>query len=1227
MTEESKNKYIDLKYKRGYLITTEQVPPPPTFTATLKINEYNISYDPANEAKLTEAEDHWVFVLGTIIDLENFTDDLTIITENLLSKYMKSEDSFLDYVDVLAGRHLIFYGNKDNAYILSDVTGMRTVFYSKNREFISSHSNLIQEYINSPSNPVFETKSVEAWKKKYKRAYLPGHYTIYEDIFLLTPNTLLEIAEKNVKRFFPRKKLENIPTDKVIQEVGLLIDKQMQMLTRKHQIICGLTGGIDSRVTLALVKNYRNQLKFFTYHSNPDIEAWEMDKKISMEIARNLDLNHELIDIEKVDRDDDITQFSKILRESSSMTSSPRQAKYYYDHFSAKNTLMLTSDIYAIMKNRPDNVEIKKKDLLIKNMAEVYSRGETESSELLEGFKNYYEYVQMDNIYDFDFHDLYYWEFRMGSWHAQRKLETDVALDSYVLINCRKIISLLLSVAQNEKKSAHELLIDYHWPILNYWEINSYHTLSDYRRAVNENAGVLLRSAKFNAGSNKHDKRQIQISSHIFVDRLKFHIEESQLKRGDFAEVEIPLQIAKSHGNYILIQLKTPFANKKNKGKAYYEILQDGECITREDMSAMKETNQISIKWTSLKRAVSRITIRVVISESLTHKNCSTLVIEKITKGKLEKPIDKKEISIFNSKNISTTKVFEEKSPAIKKKTEKILRQGKLNPIKENNLLTRGVSIGEIDKILQCLEEKKFYLFRGADVLEFKDGIDWEYQHSHSVSTYQVYLHSLDLVNVLCHQYKKTKEASLLEKALAILSSWLEYDKTAKENPLVKAWYDHAVACRVMAITLFFTLSRGVLKVNEEMIFNCLVKHALFLYEDKNYARNNHGIMMDQALVLSSIVLKSHKNAKHWENKALMRLKEAFNRDFSAKGTHLENSPDYHKMVMNLFLKTERFLNKNNLTLGEAVNRRLEEAKKYFAYLLKPNGLVPYLGDSSLEAVHSNQKKYEPFIDNQAGIAIFQHLDADCPERSTWMSFICGYGSKTHKHHDDLSVNLFWKGKDIFVDSGKYNYDKNSKYRQYMTSPLAHNVITVEGMIYGINSPLVDVEKIAITDFIHNPLYDLVKGKNLNYEGKELYRTFIFLKPNIIIIFDKVLGNMNSKGLQLFNLAPHIEILENKDNNLKIKSDDEIIEIIQLLEIDDMKIYHGDKDTPRAVISSKFAVLTDISQVEFSKKGKNLEFLTLIKLGEAGVAPQIKYDQRINRLTVKTDDYEIDLIL
>lgn len=519
----------------------------------------------------------------------------------------------------------------------------------------------------------------------------------------------------------------------------------------------------------------------------------------------------------------------------------------------------------------------------------------------------------------------------------------------------------------------------------------------------------------------------------------------------------------------------------------------------------------------------------------------------------------------------------------------------KLAYIKPHNTIKKVKYTAETKEIVDLIMDGKYYFFKNLDVVEFKNGIDWNYQHHNSSNTYQLYLHSLEAVNHLCSYYEVNKKVDVIKKANEIILDWI--NNNLRANTSRYSWYNHTVASRSLAIVYFYSLSKGVLAIDEELLYECLVEHATFLANDSKYVKNNHGIMMDRALILLSIVLKANPSAKLWQEKALFRIREAFNRDFSYKGVHLENSPDYHSMVRRLFISTEQFLQKNNLTLGEDIINRLDRTNEYFKYLYKPDKTIPIIGDTSKSTNLKLEKKFQSFIDTEAGIAILQDKNINSPELSTWISFVCGYGSKTHKHHDDLSINLFYKGKDIFIDSGKYNYNKTDVFRKYIISPLAHSTIAVKGESYRIGDPILEQENIKITDYTTNKYYDLVKGKNTAYSNVSFVRTLIFFKPDVLIIFDNVSSDVKNEYLQIFNLAPHIEIKKLDGDNALLKSGDEVIKIEQLIGDIKSKSYHGDRNIPRAVYSEKFGKLIDNHQIEFIKMGKSVNFLTLIKMG------------------------------
>ncbi|MDL2416774.1 heparinase II/III domain-containing protein [Bacillus shihchuchen] len=357
--------------------------------------------------------------------------------------------------------------------------------------------------------------------------------------------------------------------------------------------------------------------------------------------------------------------------------------------------------------------------------------------------------------------------------------------------------------------------------------------------------------------------------------------------------------------------------------------------------------------------------------------------------------------------------------------------------------------------------------------------------------------------------------------------------------------------------------------------------------------------MMDRALIMLGIIL-DHPESNRWIEKGILRLKDTFYYSYSQQGVHLENSPEYHRIVRNLYKSIENFLNKNDLTLGEDVVTRMEMSDEYFNYIVKPNGLTPAIGDSGLLPIGAQNKIYDSFHDQVAGITVMQSKNEGNPEKSTWLSFVCGYGTTTHKHYDDLSVNIFYKGHDILVDPGKYSYGR-SPVRSYVISPQAHNTIAFPNERYVFDKSQGVNRKIKTTSFVSTNKMDMVQGINGGYKDTLFKRTVIFLKPNLVIFLDEIISENSVKVSQYFNLAPHIEIKEVMYSKIQIISDNEIIEFEQINDVDSVNIHKGQANPPKAIISEQFGKTTEINQLEFSKNVNSDYFLTVIKLGKEAI--------------------------
>lgn len=516
-----------------------------------------------------------------------------------------------------------------------------------------------------------------------------------------------------------------------------------------------------------------------------------------------------------------------------------------------------------------------------------------------------------------------------------------------------------------------------------------------------------------------------------------------------------------------------------------------------------------------------------------------------------------------------------------------------------------------------------FFLNDNLSIIDFTKGINWDYNHDVGPNTYKLYLHSLRPVSILCNAFEITGNSNYLIKALDITLDWNRFQSN---NNHYFTWYDHSVASRTLVLTDLYILAQDHLSKSKlNALGNILIENINFLYDDTAYRRNNHGIMMDRALLQAGMIFDIEPSLPYVE-KALHRIKDNFKHSFSVKSTHLENSPEYHKVVQDLFFDVEDFLQCFDLTLGEEIIHRLTNTNKYYRYITKPNGKLPLLGDTKGMNSPIKVKSYDSFIDSEAGIAILQNKQKDSPENSTWLSFIAGYSTLTHKHYDDLSFTLYANGEDIFVDSGKHSYG-GSPIRKYIRSSIAHNTISINNRNYSLLDPLEANGKIGITDFTTNDFYSFVKGINMGYKDTKITRSIIHIKSGTIIILDKIKSNRIVNISQIFNLAPHISKTNGDKLNLTIKSKNNDIIIEQLNSANSLIVHNGNPDQPKAIISEKYGKTINIKQLEYTKKAKEDFFLTVITFNPQSKVDNIQFNEHNNLLSFNLKDFPVNLII
>lgn len=490
-------------------------------------------------------------------------------------------------------------------------------------------------------------------------------------------------------------------------------------------------------------------------------------------------------------------------------------------------------------------------------------------------------------------------------------------------------------------------------------------------------------------------------------------------------------------------------------------------------------------------------------------------------------------------------------------------------------------------KNVQLFHEGELVLKYNLQSLNIKNGIDWEYMHPSSASTYQVYLHSLTIVNDFTIVGTQTRKKKELESGRSVILDWYSKGKSSEF-----AWHEHAVSARLLNI-IYFQESAEEFKLDREIFQEILIQHCSFLNDEKNYKHNNHGLMMDNALITASNYIEDEKTKEGYINKALFRIRTSIYRDLTRQGLHVENSPEYHNLYIILLNQIFETLKKYDIKLESNINYLRESAIQLRSNFLKPNHEFPLIGDTGQTQYKSVEKTFNNIVDLEAGLVVLQNENMKKRLLSRYFTFKCGYISKTHKHNDDLSITYFNKGHDVIIDPGKYSYNKDED-REYIISPQAHSTIALENETY----PLLQVgqrqnDQLRITKYFYNDDYHLVEGINHLYDNTEMRRTCIVTKEDDLIILDHIIQKNDQNVMQLFNINEHAEINQNEGGfDIKIDKTNYVLQSFKVDEGLELEILDG-------FISKEFGKKIYNKRLCFKKCGNNVFFATLLKNQES----------------------------
>lgn len=482
-------------FPRGFIFTEVATAPPREVQHFIKQEtELGILWHhPALEVALRVTPNAVVVILGHAAYVPLYKDSILVLDQIVekVAEFHYNETELHDFLYDLAGRYAVLIITNEGGRVYHDAHGMRSVYIDKINNAISSHIGLLKAYYSPASS-----------SSKLSDLTLPYQFdqTSFKHVTPLVPNHYFDLSSKIQKRYFPLQ--NNRFTDFSYDEkVDYFIDiwqKQLAAYSKKYSLVMSLTGGLDSRTSLALAKPIWPSMHTFTYTTDPvPDDKWssslDKDRVIVEQILDSMILSH-----------------SMLKRESSSEYSSADE--WVLNSNSAGQHGRWILDLYMREVTPRGNMHLRAN--LLETARNYYAKFADETAEYggllrlieasLSGGKNRKHYtknksiidddissaltrLQFDLVHsDYNYLDIYYWEIRMGRWVSEVFNETDVAFDTFIPFNVRSLIDIGLSM-NDEIKSTNQLFTDAinkTAPVLNFFGINELSNLYEYKREL-----------------------------------------------------------------------------------------------------------------------------------------------------------------------------------------------------------------------------------------------------------------------------------------------------------------------------------------------------------------------------------------------------------------------------------------------------------------------------------------------------------------------------------------------------------------------------------------------------------------------------------------------------------------------------------------------------------------------------------------------------------------------
>lgn len=492
-------------YPRGFLMskaTAEVQGPSDWKSIVLGGSGWVFTHEPSLLPRLEQSSDgrDWVLIHGLYLPTRS-TDRLDDVAATALAASMQGDQEFWELLDSVGGRYTVVRCRSGHVEVYHDAIGARSVYYSESEDLISSHAFLIQETAAHPARSPEEGSQgfITGWDR-----------TPFIGISALLPNHSLHPASWSVVRYFPRTDNRYVTWthQERLAEFIRIWNRQLEHIkVESGSVILSITGGADSRTTLALSRDHLEDFRTFTYTRRPSRSrssaSLALDKTIVDNLKSTVEIpNHRYFMIE----DEDSTvpdSIRSLLAKNSIGNHGSWLIPHYLKAFPEEGCTHLRGFGYEIGRAYwiPKSESNSLAGLWALHRSRLNRRNTPENPESQR--RNFDEGIHKwdyrQEMHGYNIYDIYYWEARVGRWGAEVLNETDIAFQTVVPINTRELLEITLSYPLEKRRQGFLFseLINESTPILNFLGKNDERNLYEIERDARLQAEAEARNPTF----------------------------------------------------------------------------------------------------------------------------------------------------------------------------------------------------------------------------------------------------------------------------------------------------------------------------------------------------------------------------------------------------------------------------------------------------------------------------------------------------------------------------------------------------------------------------------------------------------------------------------------------------------------------------------------------------------------------------------------------------------